>query len=74
MAPAAAAAVALPNSGLHPRQPSSGASSVIGALGAGFSSGGWTGPGTKFQPAGVVHADEFVHRQEWCASPERWHS
>ncbi|MET0419314.1 MAG: phage tail tape measure protein [Actinoplanes sp.] len=22
--------------------------------------GGWTGPGSKFQPAGIVHADEFV--------------
>lgn len=26
----------------------------------GFDGGGWTGPGSKFQPAGVVHADEFV--------------
>lgn len=26
----------------------------------GFSEGGWTGPGSKYQPAGVVHADEFV--------------
>ena len=26
----------------------------------GFSSGGWTGPGSKYQPAGLVHADEFV--------------
>ena len=26
----------------------------------GFSDGGWTGPGTKYQPAGVVHADEYV--------------
>jgi len=25
-----------------------------------FAEGGWTGPGTKHQPAGVVHADEFV--------------
>ena len=47
----------------------SGASSVIGALGAGFSGGGWTGPGTKFQPAGIVHADEFVHRQEVVRQP-----
>ena len=48
---------------------SSGASSVIGALGAGFSSGGWTGPGTKFQPAGIVHANEFVNRQEVVRQP-----
>lgn len=25
-----------------------------------FSEGGWTGPGSKYQPAGIVHADEFV--------------
>jgi TP901 family phage tail tape measure protein len=28
--------------------------------GPGFAGGGWTGPGAKYQPAGVVHADEFV--------------
>lgn len=64
---AAAAAVALQT--VAASSASSGASSVIGALGAGFSSGGWTGPGTKFQPAGVVHADEFVHRQEVVRQP-----
>lgn len=26
----------------------------------GFADGGYTGPGSKWQPAGVVHADEFV--------------
>lgn len=26
----------------------------------GYADGGWTGPGSKYQPAGVVHADEFV--------------
>jgi phage-related minor tail protein len=29
-----------------------------------FADGGWTGPGSKYQPAGIVHADEFVTRQE----------
>lgn len=29
----------------------------------GFDSGGWTGPGRKLQPAGVVHADEYVIRK-----------
>lgn len=29
-----------------------------------FAFGGFTGPGGKFQPAGVVHAGEFVLRQE----------
>jgi len=27
---------------------------------AGYADGGWTGPGSKYQPAGIVHADEFV--------------
>ena len=26
----------------------------------GFDTGGWTGPGSRLQPAGIVHADEFV--------------
>lgn len=29
-------------------------------IGPGYSSGGYTGPGSKYQPAGIVHADEFV--------------
>jgi TP901 family phage tail tape measure protein len=35
---------------------------TIGRLGdgPGFSDGGYTGPGPKYQPAGVVHADEYV--------------
>jgi len=36
-----------------------GLGSLFGAL-FGFADGGWTGPGSKHQPAGVVHADEFV--------------
>ncbi|MDV6309903.1 phage tail tape measure protein [Gordonia amicalis] len=32
--------------------------------GPGYSDGGYTGPGSKYQPAGVVHADEFVVRKE----------
>ena len=32
---------------------------LLGGL-FGFAEGGWTGPGSKHQPAGVVHADEFV--------------
>ncbi len=34
-----------------------------GATGS-FAYGGYTGPGGKFQPAGIVHAGEFVLRQE----------
>ncbi len=30
----------------------------------GFDTGGWTGPGDKLKPAGIVHADEFVIRKE----------
>lgn len=30
----------------------------------GFADGGWTGPGSKYQPAGVVHADEFVFNKK----------
>lgn len=47
---------------------------VIGTLGldkkyelatmAEFATGGYTGPGSKYQPAGIVHADEYVIRKE----------
>jgi hypothetical protein len=30
----------------------------------GFARGGWTGPGGKWQPAGIVHAGEYVMPQE----------
>jgi hypothetical protein len=30
----------------------------------GFADGGYTGPGGKYQPAGIVHAGEFVFTQE----------
>jgi len=30
---------------------------------AGFDRGGWTGPGARLDPAGIVHADEFVVRK-----------
>ncbi|MEV5977485.1 phage tail tape measure protein [Streptomyces sp. NPDC052114] len=39
----------------------------------GFSSGGFTGPGGVHQPAGVVHAGEFVTRQSATRSIERKH-
>ena len=35
-----------------------------GGLVTGFSSGGYTGAGGKYDPAGVVHKDEFVIRKE----------
>jgi hypothetical protein len=33
--------------------------SAIGSL-FGFAEGGWTGPGSKYQPAGIVHGKEYV--------------
>ncbi|HIB4651363.1 TPA: phage tail length tape measure family protein, partial [Klebsiella pneumoniae] len=32
--------------------------------GVGFASGGYTGPGGKYQPAGIVHKGEYVFDQE----------
>jgi len=34
-----------------------------------FAMGGYTGEGSKYEPAGVVHAGEFVHRQEVVQQP-----
>jgi hypothetical protein len=42
---------------------SSGVNSLIGGL-FGFSEGGYTGPGGKTKPAGIVHAGEFVLTKE----------
>lgn len=36
-----------------------------------FATGGYTGPGGKYQPAGIVHADEYVVRKESRAKFER---
>ncbi|GIE30181.1 hypothetical protein Ait01nite_032260 [Actinoplanes italicus] len=33
---------------------------IKGEDGRWYAEGGWTGPGSKWDPAGVVHADEFV--------------
>lgn len=35
----------------------------------GFAWGGWTGPGSKYKVAGVVHAEEFVNRREVVRQP-----
>lgn len=42
---------------------------VANAAGGGFADGGWTGPGSKYQAAGIVHAEEFVHRREVVRQP-----
>lgn len=39
-----------------------------GATGS-FATGGWTGPGGKYDPAGIVHANEFVTRSEVVNQP-----
>ncbi|MDT8894178.1 phage tail length tape measure family protein [Halomonas sp. I1] len=36
---------------------------------AGFAGGGWTGPGGKYEPKGVVHGEEFVVRREVVKQP-----
>ncbi|MFZ3184240.1 MAG: tape measure protein [Pseudomonas sp.] len=35
----------------------------------GLSTGGWTGPGDKFKPAGIVHADEHVQPKRVVNEP-----
>lgn len=35
----------------------------------GFAEGGWTGPGSKYKPVGVVHADEYVTPKHIVHSP-----
>jgi hypothetical protein len=45
-------------------------SADINSAGLGeFAYGGWTGRGGKFQPAGIVHANEFVTRSEIVSQP-----
>jgi hypothetical protein len=39
------------------------------ALFGGFATGGYTGPGGKYQPAGIVHRGEFVTRKEVTSQP-----
>ncbi|HID3428311.1 TPA: phage tail length tape measure family protein [Klebsiella pneumoniae] len=38
-------------------------SSIQAVSGVGFASGGYTGPGGKYQPAGIVHKGEYVFDQ-----------
>lgn len=35
----------------------------------GFAEGGWTGPGDKYKPVGIVHADEYVTPKHIVNSP-----
>lgn len=45
------------------------AQTLASASVAGFSDGGWTGLGGKYDPAGIVHAGEFVIRKEVTSQP-----
>lgn len=38
-------------------------SSITSAAAVGFASGGYTGPGGKYQPAGIVHKGEYIFDQ-----------
>lgn len=43
---------------------------MFGPSGAGtYSEGGWTGPGAKMDPAGIVHAGEFVVKKSVVEQP-----
>lgn len=42
-------------------------------LPAGFATGGYTGAGSKYKPAGIVHADEYVIRKESQQKISRTH-
>jgi hypothetical protein len=37
-----------------------GIAAIIALISGGFAEGGYTGPGAKYQPAGIVHAGEYV--------------
>ena len=39
------------------------------AMAQGYAAGGYTMPGSKYQPAGIVHAGEWVASQELLANP-----
>lgn len=49
--------------GLNALFPTSGAGGILAGLFGGFAEGGYTGPGGKYQPAGVVHRGEVVWSQ-----------
>ncbi len=71
-APAAAAA-SLASFGANSAPAMAGMSATYGLSSTlaltGFSDGGYTGPGGKYDPAGIVHAGEFVVRKEMVERP-----
>jgi hypothetical protein len=42
---------------------------VVASTAGKFWTGGYTGPGAKYEPAGIVHAGEWVANREMVASP-----
>jgi len=62
--PAGAAAIAAAAVQLQAAAASLMVANSIGAASGGFAAGGYTGPGGKYQPAGVVHRGEYVMPQE----------
>lgn len=46
-----------------------GLANVAAIHGVEFAEGGWTGPGTKYQAVGIVHADEYVAPKHIVNSP-----
>lgn len=63
MAPAAGMA-ATASFGLAPLLALAGLAAVVAFASSGFALGGYTGDGAKYQPAGIVHAGEYVLPQE----------
>jgi phage-related minor tail protein len=47
-----------------------GLASVAKINGVEFAEGGWTGPGGKYDPVGIVHADEYVTPKRVRHMPE----
>lgn len=69
----AAAAVSLASFGANAAPAMTGMSATYGLSSTlamiGFSDGGYTGSGGKYDPAGIVHAGEFVVRKEMVERP-----
>lgn len=66
---AAQAAIAQLQAQLDNLNAKTAAASIPMQEGGGYAAGGFTGPGPKFKVAGVVHAGEFVNRQEVVRQP-----
>lgn len=63
LAPAAAATAAAATAPFAAAAIAAASSAIAGAATGGFSEGGYTGPGGKYDPAGIVHKGEVVWSQ-----------